>query len=87
MPPFFTELCPPKYNQTQVNGCRIESINITAEIKDINFALLLCLFNHVISKGFKDMESLFLLALDKLLLVTFLQDLNGRFSLDELPKQ
>ena len=69
---FLTEFCPPKYNQTQVNDCRIESINITTEIKDTSLEFFLCLLQPCNKQEIQKYGSLYFDSLwIRLLLVTF----------------
>ena len=85
---FLTEFCPPKYNQTQVNDCRIESINITTEIKDTSLEFFLGLLQPCNKQEIQKYGSLYF---DSLWIncswLHFSQDLNGMFSLDGLPMQ
>ena len=43
-----------KNRKTQVNSCRIESINITAKFENMISTLLSCLANQVVGMFFKD---------------------------------
>ena len=91
---FLTEFCPPKYNQTQVNDCRIESINITTEIKDTSLEFFLCLLQPCNKQEIQKLEQSARVKGYTVVPVRincswlhFSQDLNGMFSLDGLPMQ
>ena len=43
-----------KNRKTQVNSCRIESINVTAKFENMISTLLSCFANQVVSIFFKD---------------------------------
>lgn len=50
----FYGILPTKRLKTQVNSCRIESINITAKFENMISTLLSCLANQVVGMFFKD---------------------------------
>ena len=51
---FLAEFCPPEYGQTQINGCRIEGIDVPSEFKDFRGSLLSCFVYQVVGILFKD---------------------------------
>src|SRR5690554_6234358 len=68
----FTELCPPKDTQTQVDCCGIKSIHFPFNFKIFDYPFLSSNANHMICKSSNILGSLFSLALERLLLLILL---------------
>lgn len=49
-----TELCPPEDTQTEVNGCGVESINVSTKLENVGSSFLARFSNQVVCVFLKD---------------------------------